>query len=173
MVLSGPDKNLRSPQGLSKTSLCHALRGRLPLGPSGDIRSNRPDNTATTDVSAGIITSSARRALGWTVLVRRSTAWHACIFLYAVRLRQGTLDRPSPSREGYLARYFEYFNTEQIEKLDYVYKGAIGGAMTVGRAKFKDSVSRRFAGCRWNHYAGWLTWLVALESTDWSSMVAS
>jgi hypothetical protein len=50
------------------------------------------------------------------------------------------LERPAPSEQGYLNEYFSYFDTSQIEKLDYVYKGAIGGAMTVGRAKFKQSV---------------------------------
>ena len=50
------------------------------------------------------------------------------------------LDRPRPSREAYTADYLEYFDASQIEKLDYAYRGAIGGAMTVGRAKFKDSV---------------------------------
>ena len=50
------------------------------------------------------------------------------------------LDRQPPSREGYIAEYLEYFDASRIEKLDYVYKGAIGGAMTVGRATFLDSV---------------------------------
>lgn len=72
----------------------------------------------------------------------RSVAWYACIFL-TLSGCGSMLDRPTPSREDYLAGYFEYFNPEQIEKLDYVYKGAIGGAMTVGRAKFKDSVKLR------------------------------
>lgn len=51
-----------------------------------------------------------------------------------------TLDRPCPSREDYVATYLECFDATQIEKLDYVYQGAIGGTMTVGRAEFHDFV---------------------------------
>jgi hypothetical protein len=47
------------------------------------------------------------------------------------------LSRPRPSKEEYIARYFEYFDETQIAKLDYDYQGAIGGAFTVGKAHFK------------------------------------
>jgi len=52
-------------------------------------------------------------------------------------------DRPAPSRDGYIAGYFEYFDGTQIEKLDFDWKGAIGGIITVGRAKFKGPVKIR------------------------------
>ena len=39
--------------------------------------------------------------------------------------------------------YFECFDGSQIEKLDFAYKGAIGGTRTVGRAQFKGSVKLR------------------------------
>jgi len=51
------------------------------------------------------------------------------------------LDRQAPSKDAYIAYYLEYFDGSQIEKLDYVYKGAIGGAATIGRAQFKGPVS--------------------------------
>ena len=50
------------------------------------------------------------------------------------------LDRPAPSEEGYIAGYFEYFDGTQVEKLDFAWKGAIGGIITVGRAQFKGPV---------------------------------
>jgi hypothetical protein len=53
------------------------------------------------------------------------------------------LDRPAPAKAEYIADYLEYFDGSQIEKLDYTYKGAIGGAFTVGRAKFKSPVELR------------------------------
>jgi hypothetical protein len=53
------------------------------------------------------------------------------------------LERPSPSRDGFIADYLEYFDQSHLEKLDYEYKGAIGGAFTVGRAQFKGPVKLR------------------------------
>jgi hypothetical protein len=50
------------------------------------------------------------------------------------------LERHAPDRDGYIARYFEFFDGSQIQKLDYAYKGAIGGDFTVGRAEFKGRV---------------------------------
>jgi hypothetical protein len=53
------------------------------------------------------------------------------------------LDRPAPTRDGYIEGYFEFFDVSQIDKLDFAWKGAIGGIMTTGRAHFKGSVRLR------------------------------
>jgi hypothetical protein len=53
------------------------------------------------------------------------------------------LERPTPSKDEYIQSYLEYFDGSQIEKLDYTYRGAIGGASTVGRAQFKGPVKLR------------------------------
>jgi hypothetical protein len=75
---------------------------------------------------------------------KRFGALHACLFLFLALSGCGSfLQRPRPSKEDYIVDYFAYFDTAQIEKLDYVYQGSIGGAGTVGRAKFKDSVKLR------------------------------
>lgn len=52
----------------------------------------------------------------------------------------GMLDRPRPSETDYVEDYLEYFDATQIEKLDYTYRGSIGGAGTVGRGKFKGPI---------------------------------
>ena len=56
------------------------------------------------------------------------------------------LDRGPPSKDDYIAHYFDYiegshvFEGSQVEKLDFVWHGAIGGIMTVARAKFNGPV---------------------------------
>lgn len=50
------------------------------------------------------------------------------------------LERQPPSEAAYIDDYLKYFDATQIAKLDYTYKGSIGGAMTVGRAKFKGPI---------------------------------
>jgi hypothetical protein len=50
------------------------------------------------------------------------------------------LDRQPPSKDSYIAIYFEYFDQKQIEKIDYDYKGAIGGIVSSARVQFKGPV---------------------------------
>lgn len=56
------------------------------------------------------------------------------------------LDRPAPSKDTYIAYSFDYvggshvFEGSQIEKVDFVWHGAIGGILTVGRAQFNGPV---------------------------------
>jgi hypothetical protein len=50
------------------------------------------------------------------------------------------LSRPTPSRDAFIAQYLAYFDSTQIEKLDFAYKGAIGGAVMVGRVQFKGPI---------------------------------
>ena len=50
------------------------------------------------------------------------------------------MSRPVPSEAEYVAKYLKYFDQSQIEKLDYVYEGAIGGERTVARVQFKEAV---------------------------------
>ncbi|MFZ1934753.1 MAG: hypothetical protein WCB27_12645 [Thermoguttaceae bacterium] len=52
----------------------------------------------------------------------------------------GGLERPRPSEAEYAEEYLAYFDATQIEKLDYTYRGSIGGAMTAGRVKFKGPI---------------------------------
>jgi hypothetical protein len=68
------------------------------------------------------------------------------------------LDRPTPSEDEYKAMYFEYFDTSQIERLDYVWKGAIGGVATVGKAKFRRSVKLKDILVEARIKAGRITW---------------
>jgi hypothetical protein len=53
----------------------------------------------------------------------------------------GLMSRPTPTKVEYSARYFEYFDASQIKTLEYVYEGAIGGEITMGKAKFRGSVT--------------------------------
>ena len=53
---------------------------------------------------------------------------------------ESVLSRPVPSQAEYLARYMNHFDGQEIENLEYVYKGAIGGELTVARAQFKGPV---------------------------------
>ena len=50
------------------------------------------------------------------------------------------LERPASSEAGYVAKYMTHFDEHQIEKIDYVYHGAIGGVMTAARVQFKGPV---------------------------------
>jgi hypothetical protein len=50
------------------------------------------------------------------------------------------LDRQPPSQENYIADYFNYFDGDQIKKLDFAFKGAIGGVITVARVEFKGPI---------------------------------
>ena len=53
------------------------------------------------------------------------------------------LDRSAPSQAQYIAEYMQHFDESQIEKIDYYYKGAIGGALTAARVQFKGPVEIR------------------------------
>jgi hypothetical protein len=53
------------------------------------------------------------------------------------------LDRQAPSREDFISMYMWCFDEKQIEKIDYDYKGAIGGASTVAKVQFKGPVKMR------------------------------
>jgi hypothetical protein len=56
------------------------------------------------------------------------------------------LSRPRPSEAEYIARYLMYFDSSQIEKIDYVYEGAVGGECTAARIQFKGPVKIRALG---------------------------
>jgi hypothetical protein len=69
------------------------------------------------------------------------------LFLIAITLLllpmlwgESFLDRPAPSKDGYISSHMQCFDRSQIENVDFVWHGAIGGIMTVGRAKFKGPV---------------------------------
>ena len=51
------------------------------------------------------------------------------------------LSRPGPSTEEEYANFcLEYFDTSNVEKVDWVWDGAIGGIMTFARVKFKGPI---------------------------------
>jgi hypothetical protein len=56
------------------------------------------------------------------------------------------LDRGPPSKDDYIAHCFDYvdgshvFEGSQVEKVDFAWRGAIGGIVTVARAEFKGPV---------------------------------
>jgi hypothetical protein len=54
--------------------------------------------------------------------------------------------RPCPSESEYIARYLTYFDSSQIDGLDYVYRGAIGGEGTIARIQFKGPVKLKPLG---------------------------
>ncbi len=54
--------------------------------------------------------------------------------------RGSFLSRPVPSEAEYLSKYMTHFDERQIESIDYVYKGAVGGEATVAVVHFKGPV---------------------------------
>lgn len=56
----------------------------------------------------------------------------------------GCLSRPGPSSDAeYVAGYFQYFDTSQVGKVDYLHSGEIGGIYTIARVQFKGPVKLR------------------------------
>jgi hypothetical protein len=50
------------------------------------------------------------------------------------------LTRHAPSKDSYIELYLKKIDKSQIIKIDYVYKGEIGGVFTVARVQFKSPV---------------------------------
>jgi hypothetical protein len=86
-----------------------------------------------------------------TVTVQRKPLfrlWLALVaFVPVLTLGCGVpFSRVRPSESDYIARYLKYFDPSQIEKLDFVYEGAVGGESTVARVQFKGPVVVRPLG---------------------------
>jgi hypothetical protein len=86
--------------------------------------------------------SSHRRYSVALLALRTVEVLLAILFLaVAITLLCGNgLSRQAPSQDGYLSQYFECFDTSQVEKLDFAFKGMFRGSFTLGRAKFKGPV---------------------------------
>jgi hypothetical protein len=60
-----------------------------------------------------------------------------CLALFSVVCGcECSLSRPVPSAEEYRARYLGHFDQSRVERLDFVYSGAVGGVSTVARIEF-------------------------------------
>ena len=54
------------------------------------------------------------------------------------------LSRPGPTTEvEYADRFMEYFDTSNLERVEWVWEGAIGGIITFARVKFNGPIKRK------------------------------
>ena len=65
------------------------------------------------------------------------------LILYGLFVPGWFLSRPVPSQAEYVARYMKYFDPSQVEKIDYVYQGAVGGERTIAKVQFKRTAQIR------------------------------